>query len=372
MIQDTEPIPVTAGTTSVKRSPIPLFVLLIPLLAGCQTLGYYHQAAVGQMTLLWDREPVSEWLDRESTSDTLRGKLQTAMAARAFARTDLSLPVGDTFLDYVAFERSHVVYNLVVAPPDGLAPKQWCYPVVGCQSYRGYFDLADARRERARYQADGQDTFIGGVTAYSTLGWFDDPLHTGFTRLEPHRMVALMFHELAHRVLYIDGDTQFNESFATAVELEGLKRWLQRDGGDPALFQQTLEHERRHRETLALIEHTAERLQALYDRKDSLERDTLRARKTALFDALRADYRTLEADWDEPGPLHYLLDDLNNAVIGLFRQYNADVPAFRQLLADQNGDFSAFYDAVRALGKQPPEQRRAALDLLAKRFDEDL
>lgn len=365
MIRDTEPIPVPAGTTSVKRSPIPLFVLLIPLLTGCQTLGYYHQAAVGQMALLWEREPVTDWLARETTSETLKQTLRTAMTARDFAREQLELPVGDTFLDYVDIGRSHVVYNLVVAPPDSLTPKQWCYPLVGCQSYRGYFSLADARHERALYAAKGQDTFIGGVTAYSTLGWFDDPLHSGFTRLEPHRMVALMFHELAHKVVYIDGDTQFNESFATAVELEGLRRWLQRDGGHPALFRQTLDRQQRRHDTHALIEDTARQLRLLYDQTDSLDDDTLQARKTAILNDLRADYRALEATWDQPGPLHHLLGNLNNAVIGLFRQYNADVPAFRQLLADQGGDFEAFYEAVRRLGAQPPEQRRARLDSLA-------
>ncbi|MBD3658108.1 MULTISPECIES: aminopeptidase [Marinobacter] len=353
-----------------QLSQICLLLLLI-LPSGCATVSYYSQAAGGQLSLMMAARPVAAVLADPATAPDLRAKLQLAMTARTFAATTLALPVGDTFLDYSGFERRYVVVNLVAVPEFSLEPHRWCYPIVGCQAYRGYFDPDAAREERQRFADQGYDTFIGGVTAYSTLGWFDDPLHTGFTRLEDDRMVSLMFHELAHRVVYIEQDTAFNESFATAVELEGLRRWLtQRD--DPGSFEQALARLEQRNQTLALVEATAADLHQLYRHQDELAPTELRTRKAAIFDELRADYLELAENWQQPGPFGSAPAALNNANIALFRQYNQFVPGFRQLLRDHGGDFAGFYRAVAELGRLPEATRTARLRDLGQRFDEHL
>lgn len=354
-----------------QLSQIYLFLLLIFGLAGCHSMHYYQQAASGQLSLLWNRESIDDVLADPATPEALREKLHVAMEARHFAAERLALPVDDTFSDFVALDQPYVVYNLMVAPEFSLEPLAWCYPVVGCQSYRGYFHLDDARAARKRYAREGMDTFIGGVTAYSTLGWFDDPLQSGFTALPDEQMVALIFHELAHKVIYVADDTRFNESFATAVELEGLKRWLEATG-QPDKYRATLERLDRWGTTLELIEQTAERLGELYSQQEVLEERILRERKAAILLALQADYALLEASWDQPGPLSGVITHVNNAVLGLFRQYNSDVPGFRQMLADTGGDFARFYDEVKELAEAPADVRRRRLKALGESFNENL
>jgi predicted aminopeptidase len=341
------------------------------MLNGCTTIGYYSQAAGGHMSLMMSGRPVARVITDNSTSPELRDKLSVSRQAREFAAQRLALPVGDAFDEYVNLDRPWVVVNLVAAPEFSLEPHRWCYPVLGCQAYRGYFNLDDARQEQALFRARGFDTFIGGVTAYSTLGWFDDPLHTGFTSLPEDQMVALMFHELAHRVVYVADDTTFNESFATAVELEGLRLWLSQRG-KPEQFQQALNRLARRNQSLALVQDFSARLEALYALRGSVTDDRLRTRKADLLDQLAQAYQQLSADWSGPGPFGPAPITLNNANLALFRQYNQQVPAFRQLLRENNYNFSRFYQAVRKLSEQPEPARVARLAALSKRFDEHL
>lgn len=338
-----------------------LILLSTVWLTGCSHLHYYTQAVSGQLELMLSGQPVTDVVADPRTSPELRQQLETALAARTFAAERLALPVGDAYLDYVEFRRPYVVVNLMVAPEFSLEPKQWCYPVVGCQAYRGYFNPDDARDEQRRYDADGFDTFLGGVTAYSTLGWFDDPLHSGFTSLPTDRMVALLFHELSHRVVYVAGDTEFNESFATAVELEGLRLWLQSQGDEQG-FERALTRLERRSQTLALVANAVADLDALY--RDTAPESERRETKAAILDQLRADYLDLAVDWDEPGPLGRAPPPLNNAHLAVLRQYNRYVPAFRQLLRQHHYDFRAFYTATEALAALPADQRRERLQSL--------
>lgn len=348
-----------------------LVLLTIMALSGCTSLRYYSQAISGQAALMWSAQPVETVLADPATPEALRDKLETANAALTFAEERLALPVGQAYSEYVAFERPYVVVNLVAVPELSLAPHQWCYPIVGCQSYRGYFNAEDARREQAGFAAQNYDTFIGGVTAYSTLGWFDDPLHSGFTRLSDDRMVALLFHELSHRVVYMDGDTAFNESFATAVELEGLRLWLEQHN-QPQRFQQALVQQQQRSQTLALVAEASTRLEILYEQHDEVSPEQLRADKARIMTQLRDDYLSLSADWELAGPFGREPPPFNNAHLALFRQYNQYVPAFRQLLREHEFRFAGFYQAVAALAQQPDEPRRQQLTALAQRFDEHL
>ena len=314
-------------------------------------------------------EPVEDWLTSPDTPPSLRAKLRLTQHARQFAQESLHLPVGDAFSQYTELKRPWVLVNLVAVPEFSLAPYQWCYPFIGCQAYRGYYELDDARQEARQFADDGYDIFIGGVTAYSTLGWFDDPLHSGFTRLSDSRMVALMFHELAHQVVYIPEDTAFNESFATAVELEGLRLWLQRTG-DTSGFDRALERLRQRNQTLELIEQAARELRQLYSQQDRLPETLMRQQKAVIFKRLQRDYLALAAQWNQPGPLGSAPDSLNNANLALFRQYNQYVPAFRQLFHESDRKFDHFYEAVETLSKLDAEQRKLRLTALGQRFHE--
>lgn len=354
-----------------QLSQIYLVMLLITTLSGCTTLGYYSQAVSGHLSLMMSTQPVSGLINAPSTPPALKQKLLVANEARRFAAHRLALPVGDAFAEYVELGRPWVVVNLVAAPEFSLQAHRWCYPVVGCQAYRGYYEMENARDEQQLFMEDGYDTFIGGVTAYSTLGWFDDPLHTGFTSLSDNRMVALMFHELAHQVVYIRDDTAFNESFATAVELEGLRLWLEtKDDGSG--FQRALTRLHQRNQTLALVDDASRQLEALYKQQDTLPRAKLRHQKAQLFQTLQDEYQTLSATWEQPGPFGENPTGLNNANLALFSQYNQHVPAFRQLLRDHAGDFSDFYNAVETLAGRSREIRQRRLSDLGQRFHEDL
>lgn len=341
------------------------------ILSGCSSLSYYHQAAKGHFSLIMATEPVADWLAAPDTPEPLKAKLRLSQQARRFARERLHLPVGGAFSEYTELERPWVLVNLVAVPEFSLEPNQWCYPFIGCQAYRGYYALDDARAEAREFADNGYDIFIGGVTAYSTLGWFDDPLHSGFVRLSDSAMVALMFHELAHRVVYIAEDTAFNESFATSVELEGLRLWLQ-EQGDTTGFERALKRLHQRRQTLELIEQATAELRRLYRQHKTLTAARMRQQKADIYDRLKQDYLALAKHWDQPGPLGSAPDTLNNANLALFRQYNHYVPAFRQLFRDSDQNFNSFYGAVKTLAKLEADQRKLRLTALGERFHEDL
>jgi len=353
-----------------QLSQIYFLFLLIAGVSGCSSIGYYSQAVSGHVSLMMAGEPVDQLIARGTTSTELKAKLEISQRARQFARDTLSLPTGDAYSEYVALDHPWVVVNLVAVPEFSLEPHRWCYLVLGCQAYRGYFSLDDAQREQAKFNDDQYDTCIGGVTAYSTLGWFDDPLHSGFTNLSDGRMVALIFHELAHQVLYVSGDTTFNESFATAVELEGLKLWS-RHNDDPEAFERARERLQQREQTLSLVRATSQRLEALYQQQGQMPVAVLRQRKDELLTELVQAYLRLSEQWRQPGPFGANPTSLNNANLALFRQYNQYVPGFRQLLLELNHDFPAFYRAVEDLSERPRRERQQTLEALSERVNED-
>ncbi|WP_372965185.1 aminopeptidase [Marinobacter sp.] len=352
-----------------QLNQIYLVLLLFTSLQGCSSLSYYSQAIGGHVSLMMRNQPIDEVVQRPDIAPELRQSLLTAQTASTFADKTLQLPVGGAFSGYVELEHPWVVVNLVAVPEFSLNPHQWCYPVAGCQAYRGYFDLEQAKQERQHFLQQGYDTLIGAVTAYSTLGWFDDPLHTGFTSLPEDRMVSLMFHELAHRVVYLNGDTAFNESFATAVELEGLRLWLE-SRGTPESFDQALKRLEHRNRTLELVQATSEKLNQLYQSKSQLSPEQLRLGKKQALSELSMQYEALSRHYPEPGPFGPPPVKLNNANLAIFQQYNQYVPAFRQLLRESDSDFKEFYKAVSQLSEQPVAERQRTLDALSQRFVE--
>ncbi len=341
-----------SGALAIK---ILVTVLVLAGLVACRTIGYYSQAARGQLAILWNREPINALLANEELPTELRQKLSTILEIRQFATEELLLPAGGSYLAYVELDRQHVVWNVFAAPEFSVEPVNWCYPVAGCVSYRGYFSEDAALDFAGRLQQQGYDVYTGGVDAYSTLGWFDDPVLSTVITRQDYQLAALIFHELAHQLVYVSGDTTFNESFATAVEQEGLKRWLDMKGDADSLERAYRESERRQ-QFVELVIDFRERFAALY--RQRVAPSLMRERKEALQDEMRAAYRELNASWGGIGAYDaWFARSLNNAQLSTVSSYNELVPAFEGLLQDQANDLQAFYGMIQEIAELSREDR---------------
>jgi predicted aminopeptidase len=342
-----------------------LLALLCLALTGCNTLGYYGHLVAGQWQLLRGRQPVEALIEAPGTDAALRDKLVTARAAREFASRELALPDNGSYTSYVDLERPHAVWLVIATDEFSVEPRRWCYPVLGCFSYRGFFDERRARACAERLHGQGHDVYLNGATAYSTLGWFDDPLLNTMVARDEVFLVDLLFHELAHQRLHIRNDTAFNEAFAVTVARAGVRRWLQGRGRGDALGRY-LRHQARERELHRLLAATRSRLSALYAQDMAPHR--LRAAKRRLFERLRENFAALRAGWGGySGFDAWMEQDLNNAHLALVATYHELEPAFEALLARHGGDLAAFYAAAEAIGRLPAEERRARLRALLTR-----
>ncbi len=338
---------------------------LVLLLSGCAGIEYIAQSVSGQWELLAKSEPIPRLLENPATPGDLKRKLALSLEIREFASRELALPYNDSYRYYADLKRPYVVWNVVAAPELSLEPREWCFPVVGCVRYRGYFSEAAARDFAAELRAEGYDVYVGGVAAYSTLGWFDDPLLNTVINRSDAGIAALIFHELAHQQLYIPGDSAFNESFATAVEEEGVRRWLE-SRGDSGEIRNYRHAKQRHLEFLELVGKARQRLAQLY--AAPLSADEKRAGKARVFEELRAEYQVLKERWGGyAGYDAWFAQDLNNAKLAAVATYHQYVPAFRALLQELGGDLPAFYRAAREIGDLPVRQRAERLQALAAR-----
>ncbi len=332
-------------------------------LAGCTTAGYYAQSIGGHFDLMAKRQAVDTLVEDEATPASLKRKLERAEAIREFAIEELALPDSGSYRSYVDVGRPYVTWNVVATPALSLKPRTWCFPVIGCVAYRGYFEEADARAYGDTLVAEDMDVAVVGARAYSTLGWFDDPILNTILFDAEYRFAGTLFHELAHERLFVAGDSAFNESYAVAVEREGVRRWLAQTAG--VGMQQAYDQERARREQfLALVLETRVKLEALYDSSvDEAEKTREKARH---FDALREGYAKLKATWGGyAGYDAWFAQNLNNAKLALLATYNVHVPAFERLLEKSHGDMRRFHEAVEALSKLPKDERDAALARLA-------
>ncbi len=337
--------------------------LLLPLLlGGCATLGYYGQAIRGHVDLLARARPVDSVIRDPATPPALRARLEQVRAARDFASRELGLPDNDSYRRYADLDRPYAVWNVFATPELSLQPRQWCFLFVGCVSYRGYFAREHAEREAAALRERGHDVYVGGVVAYSTLGSTDDPLLNTMLRRGVVETVAVVFHELAHQRIYVRGDTAFNESFAVAIEEEGVRRWLARPGHELERERVRVDRERRQAFTGLLLRYR-EKLDRLY--RSAIPDEDKRAGKFRLLAELRTDYDTLRKSWGGDDRYdRWMSTDLNNAKLAAVGTYHRYAPAFRLLLARRNGDLEKFYEDVRALADLPKAEREARLHAL--------
>lgn len=342
-----------------------LVLLCAVLLSGCETAAFYSQAAVGHWQILSSREPIEALIEQETLDDVTTEKLTLILQLRDFAEQQLLLPVGDNYRDYTDTQRPYVVWNVFAAPELSIEPLRWCFPVAGCVSYKGYFDEKKARDQAAQLASEGYDVYVGGVAAYSTLGWFDDVVLNTFIKREDSRLAALLFHELAHQQLYLKGDTTFNESFARAVEIEGVQRWLKIQQRTEE-FSVYLSQQKRHTAWVSLLAKYQKRLAVLY--QSSQSEDKKRQQKKRLIEALLNEYQSYKKQWNYTGYDHWMNDSLNNAKLATVADYNDWVPAFRQLLREEEGDWQVFYQRCKQLSKLEKAPREERMQALAEQF----
>ena len=329
------------------------------LLAGCGTL-YLLQAADGEWHVLHQRVPIQRLLADPHTPPELRARLTQVQAAREFAARELGLPDNKSYRSYADIGRPYVVWNVVAAPEFSVEPKRWCFPIAGCVAYRGYFREQRARDFAASLAVRGFDVAIGGVPAYSTLGRFADPVLSSMLRYDDDDLAATIFHELAHQLLYVRDDSEFNEAFATTVEDVGLERWLAHQG-EAERMRAFRQEQALDEKFVTLLAGARARLARLY--ASGLPREEMRARKAEIFNTLMADIRALEQRAGLGLPLYeeWLASGLNNARLASVATYYDCVPGFMRVLQEQGNDLPRFYAAVRELATQPRAERHARL-----------
>ncbi|WP_339489298.1 aminopeptidase [Pseudomonas sp. EL_65y_Pfl2_R95] len=340
----------------IQLTWVPL--LLIALLSGCSSVDYYSQLLDGQLDVLQRRQAISQLISDPSTDAQLRERLALSQQARSFASQALALPDNQSYRVYADVQRPFVVWNVFATEEFSLKPQLHCFPIAGCVAYRGYYQQGRARGAAALLGQQGLDVYMGGVEAYSTLGWFDDPLLNTMLRWSDERLVSVIFHELAHQQFYVAGDTEFNESFATFVEQQGLRQWRAERGlpaADPTA-------DRQREQFTQLVLATRARLETLYASGKSPEQ--LRQGKQAEFQRLRDDYHELrQQSWGGTGRYDgWINSPMNNAKLLPFGLYDQWVPAFAKLFAEVDGDWPRFYQKVARLGALPADRRKAALE----------
>ncbi len=331
---------------------------MLSLLAGaCSTLRYVAHVAQGQAQLVREREPIAHVIADPTTDARLAARLRLTQEARRFASDHLGLPDNRSYTDYVDLKRPYVVWNVFAAPRYSVAAILHCFPIAGCVPYRGYFDEVMAKTEAEKLEARGDDVYVGGVAAYSTLGWFADPILSSMLRWDDDALIGTIFHELAHQLVYAKNDTAFNESFASFVADEGLREWHVARG--------EIERRERHRQAddgfVRLVLDLRERLRVLYASGiDAAAMSTAKQGEIAGFRQRYAEWR----DAHFPDDHRYdaiVAKPINNASLLPFGLYDAGMPAFAALFAQSGRDWSVFYSHVRDLARLPHGERERRL-----------
>jgi predicted aminopeptidase len=336
-------------------------------LSGCANMGYYWQSVTGHLKIMQAARPVQDWLEQPETAPRLREKLELSQRIRAFASRELKLPDNPSYRRYADLHRNAAVYNVTAAPAYSLELKTWCFPVTGCVGYRGYYDEAAARREAADVAQQGYEVSVYPVPAYSTLGYMNwaggDPLLNTFILYPEGELARLVFHELAHQVVYVKNDTTFNESFATAVERLGGSRWLETHASETARKEYAA-FDARRRMFRALSRGTRERLKAVYEAPGT-SAEAKEEGKRKVFDAFRAEYEAMKTrSGFEPAAWRGYdrwVREANNAFFGAQAAYDELVPGFEALFRAQGGDWQRFYDAARRLAELSKNERHEKL-----------
>jgi predicted aminopeptidase len=367
-------VPTVGRATKIQR--LGALALLALALNGCQTVGYYHQAIRGHCRLLAAREPIEELLADPGTMPALRERLQLVLELREFASQQLHLPSNGHYLAYADLKRDFAVWNVYAAPALSLKPKRWWYPIVGSLDYRGYFSEQAARRYAAKLAGQGYDVYVGEAVAYSTLGWFKDPVLNTFIHYPEAELAETLFHELTHQRLFARGDTDFNEAFATTVAQEGVRRWLQ-TRTNATTCAEYRRHLEREEEFVQIIMSARSELESLYAKippapkkaqASPANKDPACEAKGEILGRLQENYACLKARWgSDHGYDAWFAHPLNNAQLNSVDTYYHLVPAFRNLLAQHGSNLDLLFREARALADLPKTERHQRLAALASK-----
>jgi len=344
-----------------------VLLCIVGSLSGCEALGFYAQAAQGQLELLRAREPINDVLAREATSPLLKKRLQLVEDVRRYAGSELALPVDENFSTYADLDRPYVIWNVFAAPALSVRPLTWCYPIAGCVSYRGYFSQHAAENKAAQLASEGYEVYVGGVRAYSTLGWFDDSVLSTYALQSEASVAGLIFHELAHQVVYVKDDTAFNESFAQSVEQMALQQYFsgrRAAASDQHEYENYRIGEQRGREFTLLLLATRNELDALFMSGKSDE--AKRVEKQQVMDRLATSFQALKASWNNDDRYDAWMQNVNNARLATIADYHQWIGAFK-VLRRQSSSWENFYTRVGQLAQLEKTDREQKLrELLAQ------
>jgi predicted aminopeptidase len=343
-------------------------------IAGCSsqsTVGYYWQSVTGHLAVMNAAKPISQWLDDASTPESLKEKLRLVTQVRQFASSQLALPDNKSYTKYADLKRPSVVWNVFATEELSMKLKTWCFPVAGCVSYKGFYAEADAQAYAVSLREEGLEAYVAGIPAYSTLGWFDDPVLNTFINYPDGELARLIFHELGHQVLYVKNDSTFNESFATAIEELGLQRWLAAMPSSPTdpqkrekMLASYTEFSLRKQDFVALLKKQRIALEAVYAKTDD-SNDIKRIGKLAVFQNLQDDYQALKRQWGGyAGYDRWFSQKLTNAHLASVATYTDGVPGFRELLKKEGNDLSKFYTAAKLLSEKDRAERNKLLGIV--------
>lgn len=340
-------------------------MILIVLASGCADVRYYMQTVRGQLDVVSRRQDIVEMLEDESLPQTMRERLNLVLAVRSFAVASMQLPESGSYKTYADLERDYAVQNLFAAPEFSTRLRSWCYPVVGCATYRGYFNADMLLETASKLRQQGYDIYTGWVAAYSTLGWFDDPILNTVMGWPEYQLVGLILHELAHHRLYIEDDTVFNESFASAVEQSGIALWYSAQEQQDQV-RMYLERKNSRKLVIEIIMRIRDELAELYQQE--LPIDDMRQAKSRLMQKAKDQYAQLgDQVTSSSGFNRWFAGELNNAKLGSVAAYNSYVDAFLSILAAHEHDYAKFYLHVEALGKLNQSDRKASMGKRGRR-----
>ena len=336
------------------------------LLSACANVPYYAQAISGHFHVIHHTRTIETVLANPTVDPNIKQALNKVIQIRQFASRELKLPDNLSYTSYADLGRPFVVWNVFAAPEFSVTPKRWCFLQIGCVSYRGFFSQTQAEQYAESLRNEGYDVYVGGVRAYSTLGWFSDPVLNTFIGSSEMSLARLIFHELAHQVVYVAGDTVFNESFATMVEQEGIKRWFAANG---TMLQQTELHAKQEREVLFvdLIARYRKRLYELYQL--DVDDTQKRAEKQLIFRELRVEFfhlKTIRPDFENYDK--WFAQSLNNATLSTVSIYTQLIPAFQAILAQHDQDMETFFNAVIKISKLSKGERTLLLQRAMEKY----
>lgn len=337
-------------------------VLIIISLSGCEQMMYYGHTVHGHFSLMSNQESITDLINNEKTEEPLKNQLRAVTEALSYAEHRLAMPQAkDSYQNFVHIDKSYPAWSITVTPDDSLTPEQWCYPFTGCMSYRNYYDLTTVEEFASQLSKETlYDSYISGVDAYSTLGWFNDPVLSSFFKRDKTDLFGLLFHELAHQTLYIQGDTTFNESFASAIEETGVELWLRKQ---PNLMAQYKERKAYAAKFIEILRNTRNQLELTYSSNKS-RAEKLNAKEKIIEDLKKTYEEVKVSQWDGySGFDGWFEKPVNNARLALVNTYTRWVPAFKNWIKACNYDFPKFYQAAKELAEQDQAERHRVLNL---------